>query len=208
MRGVLADAVVIGNGQAGFFNSGGCPTVVMLDRRKNLLMAAHAGRESLYDSGLVDGNCRTPGRMGESVVHSILSVMSPKDMRKVFVFITCGIAGSNFSHSFNLTDAKMSERNKAMIAHLKKRWGASFLLDPPEQGKISLCDLVTVQCTKQGIPRDNIAHDDINTFADTYGNGLSRGENIWHDHRRDNITMPPEKVGRNGVLVHFAENAT
>lgn len=202
MRGVKADAVILKEGEAGFINSGGCPTMVVLDKSSGTLVVSHAGRESLYDKGFVDGESATPNRPAESVVFSIFDALKPSRMSQIFVFITCGIAGKNFRHP--LTHPQHGKRNARLISHLRERNGDSFLAEPADLGMISLRGLIVKQCVKMGVPRTHITCDNIDTYEDRD----VRGNHLWWDHRRDREHMTADAIGRNGVLVYFAPPTT
>lgn len=197
LRGVLADGVVLGEHEAGFINSGGCPTIIMMDKKSGTIVVGHAGRESLYDKGYIDGGGPTPGRPAESIVYSMLDTLKLAQIRNIHVFITCGISGIHFRHP--LSCERYGDRNRAMIEHIRQRWGDSCLLDRPELGRISLHELIVAQCVGRGITRTNISYDSTDTFGDSYE---GTGKPVWHDHRRDSVLMPNEKIGRNGVLVY------
>lgn len=142
-RGIEADGMVLHRGQSGALATADCPTIVAFLPASGIVIMAHAGMQSLMN-GVID-----------SVMKAVYKNSSAVGMR---VFITCGIAGSNYER-------------RDMAQSLPKE----CLVDGTR------VDLRKLACTKfQAYGVKNITGDLVDTFGDR-----NNGNHLWHSYRRD-----------------------
>jgi copper oxidase (laccase) domain-containing protein len=185
---VSADGVEIKPGQAFYIASGDCPTLVVFDPIGKRLIAAHAGRDCLWDREHVL-NDKT-AREHASIVDAAMLEFDDVPPEELKAFIACGIAAKNFSHS--LTDPNLKSKNLEMIAALEKNCPIEFM-GKDSAGCINLREIIRSQLISHGLRPDAIGCDAI----DTYGDTDSTGEHYWWSNRRGDKTV------RNGVLVIY-----
>lgn len=190
-KGVFADGVVLENKQEAFFiPSADCPTVIAAG--KYVVIAAHAGRDCLLDKQKIHTGKRS--RRNEGVVDAIMEkyLMAGEFIKDLHVFITCGIKSENFPHPIN--HPRYGKKNKILIKHLLEKYGNGCLKGKPEEGLISLDDLIKKQFVLHDVPPENITADGIDTYDDNI-----LGNPVWHSCARGKTQE--EKKKRNGVLV-------
>ncbi len=190
-RGAKADGCEIPMIGAFFLASADCLTIVALSPIGNLI-CAHAGGRSLYDEQLVLTG--KPSREHESVVDAIARKLG-KEMPHNEFFITGGICGHHFQHSWN--DRQCGEKNKKITEYLIKRWGRQCVWERPESGFWSLKDIIATQLSKHHVGRSQIACDDICTYSDRD----KSGDHMWWSNRRAMDEKDGTELCRNGVLV-------
>jgi copper oxidase (laccase) domain-containing protein len=188
-RGVDADGAVIPPGQAFYLASADCLTVVTLDPKSGMTVAAHAGRDCLFDRKRINGEGKS--REHESVVDAIVARYEQANIQAKYlkVFMTCGISPKEFVHDFQ--DPKFGTANMKMCADVAHKWGLRCLDGDMTKGKLVLTEIVRAQFMKHGVDPYHIGFDIVDTYGDTdrYGNHL------WWSHRRE------PGPGRNAVLV-------
>ena len=169
-RGAHAEGVALEKiGEAVGIASSDCPTVIARNARSLLAVAAHAGRESLYDlAGLYSGN---PVRKHGSVVDAIVDTLGADGL---WAHATCGIGPMAFEH--RLDDPVHGDRNRRLRAYVTERWGASCAGDR----WFSLGAIISAQFRAKGVPNERISHRHDCTYSHKDGNSPR-----WHSHRRD-----------------------
>jgi copper oxidase (laccase) domain-containing protein len=173
-EGVLLDKI----GDAVGIASSDCPTIIARNRASLLAVAAHAGRESLYDKAAIfDG---APLRQYASVVDAIVAALAPghRGIDGITAHVSCGISVEVFSHP--TSHPKNGERNAALVRYFRDRWGASCVSDDG-LGRIDLFEVIAAQFADLGIKRTALTRDSACTYEDT---SLARGY-TWHSHRRE-----------------------
>lgn len=186
-RGCNADGTTLEKAQDAFWvSSADCPTVITYDQKKGLVIAAHAGRDSLIDRGRIAGK---PPRTHETVVHTIVDYHGYDTMQRLQVFIACGIKSANFEHRWN--DEKYGMTNEAMTKDVVERWGRVCVTGALSLGRLALSEIIRSQFLNFGVLSENIAYDGIDTSSDVN----QKGEQCWWSNRRG------DGAKRNGVLV-------
>ncbi len=185
-RGVDAEGVHLDKVQdACGIASSDCPTIIARNAATGLVIAAHAGRESLYDADQLFRGFAP--RRHASVVDAIVEALSGGDPRmaaNIHAYIACGICQANFNHPHDET--ALGARNKTLCDHLRNVWGSTVAM----HGYISLHELIARQFESRGVSPGRVRRDTIDTFSDKEG-----GVHQWHSHRRD------QSGERNFVLV-------
>lgn len=188
---VLADGVwLLSRGTSFLISSADCPTVTVIvpDGR---VCAAHAGRWSLLDRGVVmEGK---PTRQYASVLHAIFSEIPRKMRRNTLVYVSLGIGREYFTHP--LGDSEHGEANLRLIRFVSKSYGpdAALPANKNRMGKISLFGVIRQQCLDLHVPWDNIVHDGLCTYSSP-GN--------WYSNRRECVVNGRlHGMGRNAVAV-------
>jgi len=173
-RGAHAEGVTLEKiGEAVGIASSDCPTIVARNARSLLAVAAHAGRESLYD--LADLASGVPVRKHASVVDAIVETLAadgPAD--GISAHVTCGIGPMAFEH--RLDDPVHGDRNRRLRAYVAERWGAHCVGDR----WFSLGAIISAQFRARGVPNERLSHRHDCTFSHKDGNSPR-----WHSHRRD-----------------------
>lgn len=186
-RGCDADGTTLEKARdACWMNTADCPTVITYDQKKGLVIAAHAGRDSLIDRGRIAGK---PPRAHESVVHTMVDWHGYEAMPRLQVFIACGIKSAHFEHRWD--DEKYGTTNEAMTKDVIERWGRVCVTGKLTLGRLALSEIIRSQFLNFGVPSENIAHDGIDTWSDVNQQG---GYRWWSNRRGDGAK-------RNGVLV-------
>lgn len=181
MGKIHADGILIPKGDAFGLTSADCPTVVIFDKKKDLMMAMHAGRDCLIDTSIAQG--KGASRLHFSVIDSAMFELinkhecNPNDLYLETFF---GIKPKDFPHSFH--DENHGKRNRKLVMFLENEYGkeaAPTLDDKNGQGFIDLFAIIKSQASKYSIPLPNITCDNINTasregFASTRGGDKTR----------------------------------
>jgi len=186
-RGLKADGfVLIESGTAFAVSSADCPTAVLYDPKTGRVGAAHAGRDSLIDPGVVhDGK---PSREHLSVIDALAEQVGRGDKCQLQAFISCGIGPVSYTHP---PDHEIhGEKNRRLIEFIFRHWGG-WAVPIPEKGQIWLDNIIFQQLMKHGLSESNVSGDGVCTYASMQPNSR---EPLWHSHRRGDKT-------RNLVLV-------
>lgn len=118
-RGVEADGCKLEAGEAIGWSVGGCAVIVATYRGH--MVAAHAGRDCLFDRSAFDQNAaRDPTRTHEGVVHAALDALNAQDMSEVRVHVLYPLSAQTLTHP--LHDPKYGKVNVAMYEYLRDRW--------------------------------------------------------------------------------------
>jgi copper oxidase (laccase) domain-containing protein len=165
-RGPLADGVRLRRTNAAFgVASADCPTLILRDRERGSIVAAHAGRDSLikppdYHNGLVGVML---GDLG----------LEPYEREEVRAFIACGIHSRHFTHPW-----RDGDRNYAM-----HRIAASLSAadEEDEEGGIDLNAVISGQLYVHGAHHSRVGSDS----SDTYSDRGRDGSPLWFSNRRD-----------------------
>lgn len=171
--GVYADGCFIHPHQAFGIVSADCATIVIHDGSGEFLIAAHAGRDSVIDrEAILTG---VPSREHFGVVHTVVSCAKEIGIRVRSLHL--GVFGgirSNFLH--NPQHSVHGPFNQAFIKWCRNAEGA---VRNSRTGDIDMYCVIQSVAVQLGIPRSNIAFDDIDT-----GNGEVCGVTPrWASHR-------------------------
>lgn len=197
LRGVDADGCEIKRGERIMVASADCPTVIVRSRRTGRVVAAHAGRDCLFDRKRLESGAlqRTP----ESVIDAIMqseTFWREKDVCEIEAFITCGIGPQNFRHrTDHPTYGKMNEKIVSHFERLGNHNNRETIAGPRHLGCLNLAEIIRAQFMAHGVPPENVADDGI----DTYGDMDADDEYTWHSSARGKT--PEEKSRRNLVVV-------
>jgi copper oxidase (laccase) domain-containing protein len=178
-RGAYAEGVALEKvGEAVGIASSDCPTIIARNVTSLLTVAAHAGRESLYDQAALLEAAKP--RRYASVVDAVMATLTPNvsDAKRVLAHVACGIRSVSFPHqvSFDWDGA----RNARMLQHLRERWGADCVSSDGE-GRIDLHEIIRRQFRAAGVPDERLSEDGRDTHEDR---SLTNGH-LWHSNRRE-----------------------
>ena len=185
--GVMADGVELLPNDGFSISSGDCPTLVVVDKKSNRIIATHAGRDCLIDRGEILRS--RPTRNHRSVVDVIWNRLEPEDPRAIQAWVYCGIGPEGFSH--DVGHPEYGEDNQTLISWLIRHYGTGVFADPQSQGKLRLLHLIRKQFERYGVAPRQVKTDHVDTGRDL--NQLT-GKPAWWSRRRGDS-------GRNGVLV-------
>jgi len=185
-RGVKADGAIFSSkGVAFCVTSADCGTGIFYDGET--VIATHCGTKCM-----IDIDARAQGepsrRIPESIVQSAILSFADKT-RKIKAFIGGTLEAMHLEHPFN--HPGYGDANRAWVTSAGEEWpdarwrGQSLGLD---QGCIDLKGVFRDQAARLGIPKEDIATDNIDTWQDD-----------WWSNRRGN------KKERNLVLVYLAK---
>ena len=182
--GGSAEGVEIKKEEGFGLNIADCGIVTVYHPKSGKLLAAHAGRDSLWDRGnILQGKEK---RECESVVDAITAGFSPEEKETLQVFVGFGIHPEHFLHPWN--DTAHGVDNEKMCRYLMDAWGKDVVFgndDEKKLGRIDISLLTKRQFEKTGT--DSITlFNTIDPFADS---------RLW-SHRRG-------EKGRNLVLVGY-----
>lgn len=185
-RGALADGAIIPLETGFFIASADCPTIIVISL-SGLAIAAHAGRDSLFDNAALTRNPKLARleRKHFSVVDAIIERIKPEEI--ACVFITCGISASYFDHPLEHPRWGAINRARTMYARIL---GKQCVLGDVKYGRLALKEIIKRQFEICGVNRNVIFSDGNDTFSDLD----APGEYRWWSARRGNQE-------RNGVLV-------
>jgi copper oxidase (laccase) domain-containing protein len=188
LAGIEADGVLIPKGDNFGICSADCPTVVFEDIELDLLLACHAGRNSL-----LGGEKRE-----KSVIKSALRVLSAYGSRvkNINVYVFCGISAKNFTHS--LTSKKYAKATESLVEFLEDRYSKkTFKLYKDRTVGIDLYEIIVAQCKIfGGIKRDQVWRDKVDTGVKFPRKGQ---KSQLASHRRNTGS-------RNFIMVHHARD--
>lgn len=185
-RGCDADGVEIPPKAAFWISSADCITIITHDPGTGKTIAAHGGRDSLVDrTRIMAGKARE----FESVVDAIAARYSNNALKRLRVFLTCGIFPEKFDHPCN--HPEHGTKNRRMVLDVLAKWGPTCVVGDHFQGCLCLSEIIRAQFLRHGVKAHHIAHDGV----DTYGDLDSDGQPRWWSHRRG------DGKKRNGVLV-------
>ncbi len=182
LLGAMADGVEIKRGEAVLIASADCPTTVLWDKHGNRVLVLHTGRECLIN--LKDENFNPK----DSIIFEAVKAMGGR-APYLRAFITCGIKACHFSHP--LDHPRYGAKNRLLIETVRKCWGDRCIEGDPQEGCLSLSELIRSQLEHAGVNPQNIHTDGFDTFSDKDEDNSPR----WHSYRRDRTNY------RNGVVV-------
>lgn len=185
--GIMADGVELLPDEGFWISSGDCPTLVVMDKDSNRVIATHAGRDCLIDRGEILRS--RPTRTHRSVVDVIWNRLEPENPRAIQAWVYCGIGPEGFSHDIN--HPEHGEDNQTLINWLVKHYGTGVFAGPQPQGQLRLHQLIRKQFWHYGVTPRQVKTDHVDTWGDL--NELT-GKPAWWSRRRGDS-------GRNGVLV-------
>ncbi len=182
-----SDGLLTQKGTAFYIAPADCLTFLLYNPDSGKLVSAHAGRESLYDPGVLVGK---PVRRHGSLVGSAIEAIGGQ-VERLRAFAGFGISRDSFQHPWPDPISTDSEkRNLAMCKHLAQ-WDSKAAFD--RAGRISIKKIIREQLVAAGVADDAIAQDCVDTFSDQTSDGSYR----WWSNRRG------DKEERNGVLVVY-----
>lgn len=117
-----ADGTMLERGDASAMTAGGCPRIVLI--RKNKMVDAHAGRDSLLDRSDVLRGVRAQGRRHQSVVDAMLAkldVNSRQDAAEVYAYVFYAIEPRRFSH--DTAHELHGVYNGKLPEYILRKWG-------------------------------------------------------------------------------------
>ncbi|MEK7650432.1 MAG: laccase domain-containing protein [Patescibacteria group bacterium] len=173
------------------FPSADCPTVVIWGQETGIVMAAHAGRDSLFDRAFASGiqNIREETWPIKSIILRMLEWVKSfgEPSESIHVFSCVGIGAESYPHRFD--DPRHGRANQRVWEYLKQRYGhnGAFVGE-----NLDLHELIRLQALCVGVPAENITRDRVDTYADTD----SSGQPLYHSVRRE-----PGSKKRNLVFV-------
>lgn len=149
----------------------------------NVIIAAHAGRNSVIDMERMKGN---KPRKNESVVHAIRNVIARAGgvIRDTQVWVGFSISpGPHFAHA--ISDEK-NPHNKAMVEYIARNYGLSCFKQDGAGGTLGWLDtkeLIRRQFLDLGVREENIELDSVCTYSDKD----AQGEYLWYSNKRQLI---------------------
>ncbi len=185
-RGKEAEGAVIPRGWGLFLATADCHTVVAYGAQTKTLIAAHAGRDSLFNRPFASGHenpHREPTPL-KGIVHRIVERLED-DRKHIHVSSGLGIGGKSYPHRFD--DPAYGRANRLIDQYLRIKYGPAADMDGDY---LDLGRLIRAQCQWNGIPDGNISTDSVDTYADKGADGQPR----WHSARRGDES-------RNGILI-------
>lgn len=189
-RGVKANGGVVPRGGAYWLSSADCPTIIAHEANSGTTIAAHAGRDCLFDRQRITG--RGPSRERESVVDAIVAALQQHQFasrQAIRVFVCGGISAEHFPHPVG--DPDHGAANAALCLDALMKYGPTCLVGNSGLGMLSLTEVIRAQFLRHGVPAYRIGNDGV----DTYGDVDFEGQPLWWSHRRG------DGMRRNGVLV-------
>lgn len=160
--GAKADGLLLRKGSSAGFLTADCPTLVVMDVKKELLLAAHAGRDSLLDRGQIYSG--EPTRENFSVIEGVMKVLRKYKVRAedLFVGVYCGIGWQHFAHSFSKKGYK--KKNRQLFSYLRKVYGPQCFKQVNQHALgIDLFEIIVAQLEAYGVKREQIHRDEADT---------------------------------------------
>lgn len=185
--GIMADGVELLPNEGFWISSGDCPTLVVMDKNANRVIATHAGRDCLIDREEILRS--RPTRNHRSVVDVIWDRLEPENSQAIEAWVYCGIGPKGFSH--DVGHSEYGEDNRTLISWLVRHYGTGVFADPQPQGQLRLRQLIQKQFGRYGVAPRQVKTDRVDTWRDL--NQLT-GKPAWWSRRRGDSE-------RNGVLV-------
>ncbi len=192
IRGVEAEGCVLPPHSGAWFSVADCHVIVAYNTGTHGVIAAHAGRDSLFDRATVVGDIE-PTVRSRSVVDAIINAIRTGLSTEVKVFIAGGIGPAHFTH--DPRHPRYAAANKALLAHFYSTCGPLSSGGYPASGCLSIPEIIRQQFLRQGVEPYNIATDG----SDTYSALDADNDYVWWSHRRAMALGGHD--GRNGVLV-------
>lgn len=177
-RGQEADGLIGVNQHTGYVMSA-ADCAVIVAKNGNLIIAAHAGRNSVIDMTAMKGGEQ---RKNESVVHAIRNAISltGANFRHTEVWVGFSISpGPHFPHAFD--DAR-NPHNRRMVEEIVEKYGHECFKDDGEklsQGWLDNKELIRRQFISLGVRESSIKLDSMCTHSD-----MRDGEYLWHSNVR------------------------
>ena len=187
------EAMCLWPGQAMMFSTADCPTLLLYDRVNKLLVAGHAGRDSLIDRTYITTGQRSAKNREPSIVNAMAKYLSINDRESLRAFGFGGIGPDHFIHPIDSGDKTYQQANHLLQAFVIKNYGQDCLNGQRNEkiGRLNLHKIIRSQLEKYGL---RYRHDGIDTAGDCDAHGQPQR---W-SHRRDGARP---KRGSNGVLV-------
>ena len=126
-----ADGVSLWRGQVFVMSAAGCPIITATGG--NLMVVAHAGRDSLIDRGAVMGK---RSRRHMSIVDAVVEFFTTHGVRASDIAMVMQLAIPVFSFEHNPRDATYGDYNRFMIDLVDEKWAGGIIR---EDGSAFLC---------------------------------------------------------------------
>lgn len=176
-RGLFADGLTGLTPWIGYaMSAADCALIVV--RSEDIIIAAHAGRESILDMKRLKGE---PPREKESVVDTICEkVLSANQVRNAEVWVGFSISpGRHFEH---VVGNPAFPVNDVLVKYVTDRYGKICFKDDGQDGLRGWLDtkeLIRQQFLRAGVDEKNITLDTMCTYSDT-----KDGEHMWYSNKR------------------------
>ncbi len=192
-RGLRGDGFEIHPGDAGIVAPADCAVVVVTTASGRVFML-HAGRDSLVDRQLLNGDVAS--KPDASIIFATWKQLNQKERQTSEWHILPSIsAGAHFEHRFD--HPKRGESNEHLVAHLLKRYSHACVQGHPSRGRISIPDVIAAQLAQEcGADPDQIT---VDTRC-TYREKSSDGTYVWHSNARS-VRTGGDHLARNLVVV-------
>ncbi|MDP3735631.1 MAG: laccase domain-containing protein [bacterium] len=192
LRGPLAEGCVLPPHSGAWFSVADCHVIVAYNTATHWVIAAHAGRDSLFNRAAIVGDIE-PTVRSASVVDAIINGIRRGISAEIKVFVAGGIGPVHFTH--DPRHPRYAVANKAILAHFYATCGHLASGGYPASGCLSIPEIIRAQFQHRDIEPSNIATDG----TDTYSALDADNDYVWWSHRR--AVSLGQHDGRNGVLV-------
>lgn len=168
LRGLEADGVQVGQGEAYLLFSADCLTVTVVHSRTSLVMAVHFSRES---------------GLKKNILHGVFERFSEGDRKELSVVLSLGIAPAFFRHPFD--HPVHGPHNKELVTELVWRYGSGAVNGQLKEGSLDLRFLAVQKLVREyGVLPKRIWSDTIDTYGDNRFWSYRRG-----DRARNRVTV-------------------
>ncbi len=168
LRGLEADGVQVGQGEAYLLFSADCLTVTVVHSRTSLVMAAHFSRES---------------GLKKNILHDVFESFSEYNREELSVVLSLGIAPAFFRHPFD--HPVHGPHNKELVTDLVWRYGSGAVNGQLKEGGLDLRFLAVQKLVQEyGVLPERIWSDTIDTYGDNRFWSHRRG-----DRARNRVTV-------------------
>jgi len=199
MGGVKADGILVPKGDIFGIGTADCPTIVISDESLDLVLAVHAGRNSLLDIQYIHTGKRSRKTFG--VVESAVKALGAEGSRleNLSIYVCCGIGPRHFVHS--LVNPTYGEKNKVLVSFLRKQYGPkTFQKANHCSVGLNLFEIIVAQFEEFGVRRSQIFHDGVDTGKRTFKHsGGNELKSALASHRR-------KTNSRNFVMIHHSRH--
>lgn len=173
LRGLEADGVLVGQGEAYLLFSADCLTITIVHSTTSLVMAAHFSRES---------------GLRKNILQNVFEKFSRHNPEELSVVLSLGIAPAFFNHSFD--HPNYGPHNKELVTDLVRRYGKDVVSGQPEEGCLDLRFLAVQKLVREyGVLPERIWSDTIDTYGDDRFWSYRRG-----DKERNRVTVANIRV--------------
>lgn len=125
---------------------GGCPVIVMVNKKTGETWTGHAARWSLFDKGSLEG--KAP-REHFSVVDTLMAQMPAADPDDIEVRIVTSVHPLDFEH--RIMDGPHVAINRKLVDHILENLNYDCIYDDPTLGQINLPRIISSQFAKHKV---------------------------------------------------------